>query len=162
VHSGRSGAVLKALLVLAGCLVVAGIVWGSWLYSNRGQFDGVIGDEAFVEEANRICESAAEQGPEPAGDDASMAERAGTVEEGATVFGDMVQRLRALPVAREDQKEVEDWLDRWEELITVGHRYADAIRAESPEFEKIGNEGDAPAGDVNTFARDNGIHACVF
>lgn len=160
----RGGARKAAIAVaVAAALAFAGMwVLGFWLYATHDHPGGFIGDDRFVSEANRICSRAARQRPEPANEESTMAERADTVARSAAVMGEMVKRLREIPVARADAQEVDAWLDRWEEFVAVGHRYADAIRANSPDLTDIGNEGDAPASDINGFAANNGLDDCVW
>lgn len=104
-----------------------------------------------------------EEADPPAGQDASFDERADRVDRGTARLEEMVEKLRAIPVAAEDRAAVANWLGIWDEFLAVGPRYAAAIRTGNPElYEPIGNEGDRPITAINEFARANGLDQCAF
>jgi hypothetical protein len=74
----------------------------------------------------------------------------------------LLDELVVIPVRDGDGDEVRWWIARWRKLIAVGPKYAEAITTGDPEiYVPIGNLGDQPACDINTFATNNGIDACV-
>lgn len=123
-----------------------------------------IGDTRFIRAAEAVCADASAKinDRKPPGADASLEERAASVERVAGHLSDMARRLRALPVSAEDAAAVGRWLDELDTFNAVGRRFAAAIRSgDERRAEQVGNEGDAPNGAFNATARANDIDHCV-
>jgi len=154
---------LKPALWVAGVLVAGLALVGAWLYVTAENHDETI-PPRLAESANSVCRDAhAEHDAlsELPGS-ATFEERAQRVERTLAIFERMVGRLRALDEGNRNAT-YDTWLDHWDEYISAGPAYADAIRTGDPSiYEPAGNEGDAPAVAFNTMAKENGIDACVF
>ena len=123
-----------------------------------------IADQVFVERAERLC--ARELPPlraDIADDEArEPGEVAPTVEARADSLTEMVAGLRDLPVAGDDRAEVGDWLDDWDAYVSVGRRYAAALRDGDPDrYSAVAEQGLAPQERISAFARANGFESCA-
>ncbi len=66
-------------------------------------------------------------------------------------------------MAPADRHEVERWLDDWDAYVDVGHRYADAVRADAAKTSaSVAAEGTEVSRRVFLFARANDIPECTF
>jgi hypothetical protein len=151
-------------VVIGSIIVIGSIVWiaGFIAYATHDHPGGFIGDRGFIDAADAACRKARASLPPPAALDATQEERARAVEAGHAWMTALVDELAAIPVRDADRDEVRWWIARWRELLAVGPKYADALRTGDPEiYVPIGNLGDQPARDINTFATNNGIDACV-
>jgi hypothetical protein len=123
-----------------------------------------IRDAGFIRTAETVCADAGAKinDRKPPGADATLEERAASVERVAGHLTDMARKLGALTVSAEDAAAVSRWLDELDAFNAVGRRYAAAIRSgDERRAEQVGNEGDAPAGAFNATARANDIDHCV-
>lgn len=104
---------------------------GFWLFVNHEDPE-FIDDQRFIESANQRCADAQRQSKdvEPVGDNPTNEERAQAVDAGSAILGSMVTDLKALEqqVAPEDAPAVRRWLEKWDEFVAVGPKYAAAIR----------------------------------
>jgi hypothetical protein len=143
-------------------LVVAGLL-GMWLYINHRDpefFD----DKAFIRAADSVCAQSQAKIDEqqPPGEDATLEQRATSVERVASILTDMARSLRGLPVDDIDAAAADRWLDELDTFVGVGPRYAAAIRSgDARRAEDVGNEGDSPNHWFNVTARANGIDHCA-
>lgn len=154
--------------LLAGGLVVLTI------FAVRGDVPAVpartVGDRAFTDAAQALCAEAMpaiRRQPPQAGDDEDRPSAdealARRVERTADDLEALVGRLRGLPVAVEDADEVERWFAHWDEFVSVGRRFASAVRTgDREEYQAVGAEGDAPSRRIYAFAKANGMPDCVF
>jgi hypothetical protein len=126
--------------------------------------DSTFRDATFVRDADAVCaqsQTKVRDGQLP-GEDATLEQRATSVERIDSILTDMAHSLRALPVDDIDALPVERWLDDLDSFIAVGPRYAAAIRSgDERHAEDVGNEGDAPNDRFNAAARANGIKHCL-
>ena len=151
--------------VLWGLIPFLVVTWllGMWLYINHRDpefFD----DTAFIGAADAVCAQSQAKIDEqqPPGEDATLEQRAVTVERVASILADMARSLRALPVDDVDAPAAGRWLDELDTFVAVGPRYAAAIRSgDERHAEDVGNEGDAPNHRFNATARENDIDHCV-
>src|SRR6266508_3448833 len=133
-------------IVIGSIIGIGSVVWiaGFIAYATHDHPGGFIGDRGFIDAANAACRKARASLTPPAAPDATQDERA------------------VIPVRGGDRDEVRWWIARWRKLIAVGPKYAEALRTGDPEiYVPIGNLGDQPARDINSFATNNGIDACV-
>lgn len=143
-------------------LVVSWLL-GMWLYINHRDpefFD----DKAFIGAADAVCAQSQTKinEQEPPGEDATLEQRAASVERVTSILSDMARSLRTLPVDDVDAPGAGRWLDELDTFVAVGPRYAAAIRSgDLRRAEEVGNEGDAPNHWFNATARENGIDHCV-
>ena len=153
--------------LLAGALLVA------TLFAVRGDVPAIpartVDDTAFTDAANALCAKAMpairRQPPQPGGDDKPSADEAFArrVERTATDLEAVVVDLRGLAVADADRDEIDRWLADWDEFVSVGHRYAAALRTGDREhYTAVGAEGDAPSRRIYAFSKANGMPECVF
>jgi hypothetical protein len=151
-------------VVIGSIIGIGSIVWiaGFITYATHDHPGGFIGDRGFIDAADAACRKARASLPPPAALDATQEERARAVEAGHAWMTALVDELAVISVQEADRDEVRWWIARWRELLAVGPKYAEALRTGDPEiFVPIGNLGDQPARDINTFATNNGIDACV-
>jgi hypothetical protein len=151
-------------VVIGSIIGIGSIVWiaGFIAYATHDHPGGFIGDRGFIDAADAVCRKARASLPPPAALDATQEERARAVEAGHAWMTALVDELAVIPVQEADRDEVRWWIARWRALLAVGPKYAEALRTGDPEiFVPIGNLGDQPARDINTFATNNGIDACV-
>ena len=152
------------LVILGFGIGVGSILWvaGLVLYVGHDHPGDFIGDSGFVQAANDACESALSTFPPPAGADTTLDERADPVEASHARLAALVDELETIPVEATDRDAVAWWIARWRQLLAIGPEYAAAIRTGDPDvYTPIGNLGDEPAREVNEFARNNDISACV-
>ena len=152
------------LAILGFCFGAGSVLWvaGLILYVGHDHPGGFIGDSAFMEAANDACEDALSTFPAPATEDATFDESADAVQETHARLVALVDELGTLPVGAADQDEVAWWIARWRQFLAIGPEYAAAIRTGNRDvYAPIGDLGDEPAQDVNEFARNNDIRACV-
>jgi len=153
-------------LALVGFGVGVGVVLligGLLSYVRHDHPGGFIDDRAFVEAANAACRNTRSALPPPAGESATLEDRAETVEEIYALFDALVADLADLPVVEMDREEVAWWIARWRQFLAIGPEYAAAIRTGDPEvYTVIGDLGDDPSREANEFADRNGLDACVF
>ncbi|HET7490176.1 MAG TPA: DUF2510 domain-containing protein [Acidimicrobiales bacterium] len=121
--------------LLAGAALVLAIAMVSlplWLTSGTEPPQRTIQDDAFVEQADAACADALpaikKSRPKSKEDTGTPAAFAARIDAAAGSLGDLVAKLRAIPVPEADRAHVEPWLTDWDEYIDVGHRYADAVR----------------------------------
>lgn len=151
-------------VVIGSFIGIGSVAWigGFIAFATHDHPGGFIGDRGFIDAANAACRKARAALPPSAGPDASQEERARVVEAVHAWMTALVDELAVIPVPDGDRDEVRWWIARWRKLIAVGPKYAEAIRTGDPEiYVPIGNLGDQPARDINTFATNNGIDACV-
>jgi hypothetical protein len=151
-------------VLLGFSIGVGAVLWvaGLILYVGHDHPGGFIGDSAFAEAANEACENTFSTLAPPAGPDATFDERADAVEKSHARLVALVDVLRTLPVDATDRDEVAWWIARWRQFLAIGPEYAAAIRTGDPDiYTQIGDLGDEPARDVNEFARNNDIGACI-
>jgi hypothetical protein len=150
------------LVILGFCIGVGSVLWVVGLILYVDHPGGFIGDSAFAEAANEACENAFSTFPPPSGADATFDERADAVEESHARLVALVDALGTLPVDATDRDEVAWWIARWRQFLAIGPEYAAAIRTGDRDiYRQIGDLGDEPARDVDDFARNNGIGACM-
>lgn len=123
-----------------------------------------IGDRSFVRSARELC--ARELPPlraDLADDEARQpSEVAPTVDARADALAEMVAELRKIPVAADDRDEVGDWLEDWDAYVSVGRRYAAALRDGDPNrYSAVADEGLEPQVRISAFARANGFDSCA-
>ena len=143
---------------------VGAVLWvaGVIQYVSHDDPGGFIGDRAFAEAANAACENVFSTSAPPAGPNATFDERADAVEESHARLVALVDKLGTLPVDATDQDEVAWWIARWRQFLAIGPEYAAAIRTGDPDiYTQVGDLGDEPARDVNDWARNNDIEACI-
>lgn len=155
----------KRRWVLRGLLITVTLIWILVLLNSARRDGGErIGDAQFIRAAETVCKEAGAKinDRKPPGADASLEERAASVERVAGHLTDMARKLRALSVDGADAASVDRWLDELDAFNAVGRRYAAAIRSgDERRAERVGNEGDAPSGTFNATARANDIDNCV-
>lgn len=135
---------------------------GVWLFLTHDDVEPL--DPDVVRRANAICARAqAVLAARPALDEShTFEQRADRVDTITVVFEDVTARLRTLSDAGEHAG-YDEWMADWEEYVSVGPKYAAAIRTGDPDvYEPAGDEGDRPMTEVNRFARRNGMEDCVF
>lgn len=151
-------------VVIGSIIGIGSVVWiaGFIAYATHDHPGGFIGDRGFIDAANAACREARASLPPRAAPDATQEERARVVEAVHTWMSALVNELAVIPVRDGDRDEVRWWIARWRKFIAVGPKYAEALRTGDPEiYVPIGNLGDQPARDINSFATNNGIDACV-
>jgi hypothetical protein len=151
-------------VILGFGIGVGSVLWlaGMDLYVGHDHPAGFIGDSAFAEAANEACEKAFSTFAPPAEADATFDERADAVEQSHARLVALVDELSTVPVDAPDRDEVAWWIARWQQFLAIGLEYAAAIRTGDRDvYAPIGDLGDEPARDVNEFARNNDIGACV-
>ena len=151
--------------VVRGLIPFLVVTWllGMWLYINHRDPE-LFDDKAFIGAADAVCAQSqakiAEQ--QPPGEDATLEQRAASVDRVASILTDMARSLHALPVDDIDAPAAGRWLRELDTFIAVGPRYAAAIRSgDERHAEDVGNEGDSPNHWFNETARANGIDHCV-
>lgn len=155
---------------LAGVAVAATVVVvlvGSRLSGAPDLPPRSVHDEAFTRSANAACKRvlpdlrrARPRGREGSANSAALARQVDRTADRLQVLAD---ELRALPVAPDDRPEVERWLGAWDGYVEVGHRYADAVRAEAAKTSaSLATEGTELSRRVFLFARANDMPECTF
>ena len=119
--------------------------------------------DGFAREAASICD-ASRRGP--------LADvpppRRGTedprrIEALASGFEVMVADLRRIQVPVADRERVARWFEAWDDYIALGHRYADALRADDGVDERQANfDSQVPKRAVDRFSVVNGMNSCIF
>lgn len=127
-----------------------------------------IHDSSFERQADAICRSrlasirpapSDPEGPAPSIRADVMGRR---IDRTADAIAETARLLRAVPVNAGDRAPVVAWLADWDRFATIGHRYADAVRAGDPRtYTKIQAEGNGPVHRIGRFARGNHIDHCV-
>ena len=122
-------------------------------------------ESAFAREASTICDTA-RRGPL---DDVPAARRNGRpadprrIEALATGFEVMVADLRRVEAAVPDRERVARWLGAWDDYISLGYRYAEALRAGDDLDELQANsDSQLPKQAVDRFSVVNGMNSCIF
>jgi hypothetical protein len=125
-------------------------------------------DQEFVREANDTCRRVLvplrEERPQRDGDrqlrnEAALASR---IDRTADGLSQLTAELRRLPLAVDDQADVNRWLDDWDGYAAVGHRYAEALRRQDEDsYRSITDEGTELGKRVWAFARANGMADCT-
>jgi len=157
--------------LLAGGAVVFGVVLVSvpaWLGSGVTIPPRTVSDTGFTGRADAVCAGALPklrkdrpESREATGTPAAFAARVERAAEGLTA---VAADLRAIPVATAGgAAEVGHWLDDWNAYIAVGHRYADAIRAEDDARSKVlAARGQALSKRIFAFSKGNDMPHCTF
>ncbi|MEY2469320.1 MAG: hypothetical protein QOF21_2018 [Actinomycetota bacterium] len=84
------------------------------------------------------------------------------VDRAATRLAGVVTELRSLPVLPKYQSQVEAWFGHFDDFVTAGHDYADALRTgDENKYSAIDDEAIAPLEAISHFARANHIDACI-
>lgn len=121
-----------------------------------------IDDRRFASAAEARCDATARSLPERDGTRGSDAEL-GRIETRTVVWDEMVQDLRALPVAGPDTARVDRWLDEWDRWTALRHDYVTARRdGDEAEATRLLRQAQVPHAAVVRFALVNGMNACVF
>ena len=92
---------------------------------------------------------------------ASAAEKAARVDSQVSALEGVAAELRTLPIDPRDQAAVSSWLGAWGTFSTVGHRYADALRAGDKGAERIAQSAGAARAQIDSFAAVNHLRACA-
>ena len=122
-------------------------------------------ENAFAREASTICDTA-RRGPL---DDVPAARRDGRPEDPRRIealvvgFEGMVADLRRIEVPVADRERVARWLGAWDDYISLGHRYAEALRAGDDRDElRANSDAQVPKQAVDRFSVVNGMNSCIF
>lgn len=154
--------------LFAGAAVVAAVVvlFGTAGVTQRPELPPrSVEDAEFARRANASCSRALpalrrqQREGGRASDDPALAPR---VDRAADGLQRLVGELRAIPVAPADQPEVDRWLDDWDGFVSVGRRFADALRRRDARARATTEtEGNRFSRRIFGFAKANGMPACV-
>lgn len=163
--SRRRWYLLAGAAVLIALLVIS---VPAWLGSGPTIPPRTVSDASFTTRADKVCAAALpglrSDRPQSREDNGTPAAFAARIERAADGLMTVVTDLRRIPaVTSSDGAEVDRWLDGWDTYVAVGHRYADAIRAQDQERSKdLSAQGRALAKRVYLFAVANGMPSCTF
>ena len=156
---------LVAVALLLGLVVVS---VPAWLDTEPAIPPRSVADAAFTEKAEAVCARALpalrRQRPESREDTGTDAAFARRIDTAAVGLEDVVERLRAVPVAAGDgdAAEVDRWLADWDAYVAVGRRYADRVRSGDGEAAEDTRVEAAPLERrIYVFAKANGMPACT-
>ena len=95
--------------------------------------------------------------------DADLEQRtARQVDSAADRLEGVVTQLRTLKVRPANEPAISAWLGHFDEYITAGRHYADALRTGNDAvYNRVDDEGVAPLKAISTFARANHLDACI-
>jgi hypothetical protein len=153
----------RTLWATSAAFLVVGLVLLLALTSGRVDRAERVADTGFLRQASARCVRAEEEDIGPNRKRVTGAAEADRIEALAAGWDAMVTDLRALPVDAADEAKVDRWLGAWERWTSLGHAYADALRAgDAAGAERIVDRSQAPKRAINHFAYVNGISDCVF
>lgn len=125
----------------------------------------VLTDQAFVEQANRICQTAIpalrpqDTSREASVSPAQIADQAAAAADGLAALS---QELRAVPIVASQEPFVDGWLDGWGTFIDAGRRYSRSIGSGDIEAaNEVARAGDPAQRQADAFARGNGLRSCL-
>jgi hypothetical protein len=153
--SRRLWATSALLLALGAVLMLA-------LDRSSGPDLDRVDDRRFTSAADRLCASTGRSLPERDATRGSEAEL-GRIETRTVLWDEMVQDLRALPVAGADTAKVDRWLDEWDRWTALRQDYVTARRdGDEVEATRLLEQAQVPHAAVVRFALVNGMNSCVF
>jgi hypothetical protein len=149
----RPGGLVAAILVSVAAVAC----------SNTGRPAATIDDPAFVRRANAVCRPIVAKLRAPDHKATSTTElRASTIDATADGVAAVAARLRTIPVRQQDAARVRAWLADWDRFVSVGHRYAAAVKADDPQrYTRIDDEAVDLAERIGRFAKGNRIDDCI-
>lgn len=155
----------------AGAALVLGLLVISvpaWLGSGPKLPPQTVHDPEFIRQAGVVCDKTLpalkENRPEPREDTGTADNFGDRIDKVADDLAAVAADLRKVPVATPvEQAQVDGWLDDWDAYIELGHRYADAVRAENQDLQdKVGAESQATSKQIFVFAKANELDRCTF
>jgi len=157
------------LILLAVLLAGAAVLYGATAYFTTRRPGRTMTDPTFEREAEAVCARTlpnlrAVRDKNPSDDQSkkalnALADKVDNVSTKLTAF---VGELRAVPVEQQNKAQVAAWLHQWDLYISIGHKYADAVRSGNDKrYSAVAKEGVAPVRAIAKFARGNHIDACV-
>lgn len=123
-----------------------------------------IADAEFVRQADQLCAATdaetVRMHPATGGTGPAEAQRVTALADG---FLQLVDKLRALEVRAADREAVGRWLGAWDRYVVLGYQRAQALEDGDREAaERANREAVAPKREINRFAVNNGLQACLF
>lgn len=157
------------LVLLVALLLGAAVLYGATAYFTSRRPGRTMTDATFEREADAVCARTlpklrAVRDKNPSSDQSkkALAALADKVDEVSTKLTAFVAELRTVPVELQNKAQVDAWLHQWDLYITIGHKYADAVRSGNDKrYSAVAKEGVAPVRAIAKFARGNHIDACV-
>ena len=131
--------------------------------------DRTVYDNDFIASANAKCRASLtplkEERPQPGtpeGRDPGPHEKvAARVDETADQLVLIAEDLRRIPVDPGEEGAVQGWLDEWDNYAAIGHQYADAVRDDSKEQERLIRRGAESSQRADAFAQANKLKDCT-
>jgi len=166
---GIFGSKRARLILLVVLLGGAAVLYGATAYLTTKRPGRTMTDPTFEREADAVCARTlptlrAVRDKNPSSDQSKKALNAlaDKVDEVSTKLTTFVAELRTVPVEAQNKAQVDAWLHQWDVYITIGHKYADAVRTGNDKrYSAVAKEGVAPVRAIAKFARGNHIDACV-
>jgi hypothetical protein len=150
--------------VTSGALVALAFVLLTLVRHGGGDDPDRLVHDEFARQAGSICD-ATRRGPLAQVPDARRTgpEDPRRIEALAVGFDAMVTDLRRIEVPVADRERVARWLDGWDDYIALGHRYAEALRANDGRDEREANSDSlVPKHAIDRFSVVNGMNSCIF
>lgn len=152
----------RRLWATSALLLALGAVLMLWLDRATGPDLDRVTDRQFTSAADARCESTGRSLPVRGSARSGDAEL-GRIETRTVLWDEMVQDLRALPVAGADTAKVDRWLDEWDRWTALRHDYVTARRdGDEAEATRLLQQAQVPHSAIVRFALVNGMNACVF
>jgi hypothetical protein len=157
------------LILLAALLAGAAVLYGATAYFTTRRPGRTMTDATFEREADAVCartlpklRAVRDANPSEDASKKALTALADKVDGVSTKLTAFVGELRDVPVEQQNKAQVDAWMHQWDLYITIGHRYADAVRrGNDKQYSAVAKDGVAPVRAIAKFARGNHIDACV-
>ena len=157
-------------LLAGGALAFAFLVISvpAWLGSGIEIPARTVSDAGYTTRAGALCATALPKlfadRPESREDNGTPARFATRIDKAADGLAAVATDLRRLPVASAaEEAEIDRWLDDWDAYIAIGHRFADAIRAQDHDRSReLSADSQIVAKRIFAFAKGNDMASCTF
>ncbi|MBV8958385.1 MAG: hypothetical protein JO087_06415, partial [Actinobacteria bacterium] len=157
------------LILLVSLLAGAAILYGATAYYTTKRPGRTMTDPTFERGADAICartlpklRAVRDKNPPDQTSKKALNALADKVDDVSTKLTAFVAEVRTVPVQPQNKAQVDAWLHQWDVYITIGHRYADAVRTGNDKaYSAVAKQGVAPVKAIGKFARGNHIDACV-
>ena len=145
-------------MLLAGGLVMAFLGLGE-----PTEDPDRLGDRAFARAADKRCAATGEALGDDIGRVLEGDAEVARIERITSAWERTAVDLRAMPVAPEDARRVEQWLTTWDRWVELGHEYAEARRTGADDEARAAlDDASAPQATLRRFAVVNGMDDCAF